>query len=79
MVNRADLNLTRLDTRSPQHTATQFKYGYFLPIFNNTYKNTNIDFTEEMKKGRYRRILNEFREKFNIEIPLSETCRATRS
>ena len=74
MVNREKLNLTKLDTtRSPQHTAAQFKYGYFLPFFNNTYKkgNTNIDFTEEMIKADKDAYLTA-REKFNIEIPLSE-------
>ena len=74
MVNRENLNLTQLDTtRSPQHTAAQFKYGYFLPIFNNTYKkgNTNIDYTEEMIKADIEAYLAA-REKFDIEIPLSE-------
>ena len=73
MVNRADLNLTRLDTtRSPQHTAAQFKYGYFLSDLNDKYKKgKNIDFTEEMKKADIDAYLRA-REQFDIEIPLSE-------
>ena len=81
MVNRERLNLTQLDTtRSPQHTASQFKYGYFESDLHNEYKkgkpkrkhkDTNIDYTKEMIKADIDAYLRA-REKFNIEIPLSE-------